>query len=31
MPDDTPYHRYKLREVYRAGWRAWARGEAILL
>jgi len=29
MSDDIPYDRLKLLEAYRAGRRAWARGEAI--
>lgn len=26
MSDDIPYDDYKLREAYRRGWKAWAKG-----
>jgi hypothetical protein len=29
MSDDIPYNNLKLREAYREGRRAWARGEAL--
>ena len=29
MPDNIPYDDLRLREAYRAGWRAWAGGEAV--
>lgn len=29
MPDSNPYDDLRLREAYRAGWRAWAQGEAV--